>query len=104
MRCLDREPARRPASAAQVVAALPGGDPLQAALLAGETPSPELVAASGSIEAIQPTLGLVLFGALVLCIIALLWLSPSVALWTQVPMLTPQEFTARGRDVDQIGE
>ena len=32
---------------AQVAAALPGGDPLAAALAAGETPSPELVAASG---------------------------------------------------------
>ena len=47
LRCLAKEPARRPASAAQVAAALPGGDPLAAAIAAGETPSPELVAASG---------------------------------------------------------
>ncbi len=32
MRCLEREPARRPASALAVAAALPGGDPLAAAL------------------------------------------------------------------------
>ena len=38
----------RASSASQVAAALPGGDPLAAALAAGETPSPEMVAAAGS--------------------------------------------------------
>ena len=37
----------RPASALAVSAALPGGDPLAAVLAAGETPSPEMVAAAG---------------------------------------------------------
>jgi serine/threonine-protein kinase len=49
-RCLDPEPTRRPASALAVSAALPGGDPLAAALAAGETPSPEMVAQSGRTE------------------------------------------------------
>ena len=52
MRCLEPDPARRPGSALGVSAALPGGDPLAAALAAGETPSPELVAASGSTDAL----------------------------------------------------
>ena len=47
LRCLDPDPDRRPASALAVAAALPGGDPLAAALAAGETPSPEMVAAAG---------------------------------------------------------
>jgi serine/threonine-protein kinase len=47
LRCLDPDPARRPASALAVAASLPGGDPLAAALAAGETPSPEMVAAAG---------------------------------------------------------
>ena len=47
LRCLEAEPDRRPASALAVSAALPGGDPLAAALAAGETPSPEMVAAAG---------------------------------------------------------
>jgi len=47
LRCLDPVPVRRPSSAIAVSAALPGGDPLAAALAAGETPSPEMVAAAG---------------------------------------------------------
>ena len=47
LRCLDPDPRKRPASALSVSAALPGGDPLAAALAAGETPSPEMVAAAG---------------------------------------------------------
>jgi len=42
-----------PPRALQVAAALPGGDPLAAALAAGETPSPQMVAAAGSTEGDQ---------------------------------------------------
>jgi serine/threonine-protein kinase len=48
MRCLETDPALRPASALAVAAGLPGASPLEAALAAGETPSPEMVAAAGS--------------------------------------------------------
>jgi hypothetical protein len=47
LRCLEKDPAARPPSPRAVAASLPGGDPLAAALAAGETPSPELVAAAG---------------------------------------------------------
>lgn len=53
-RCLDPDPARRPGSAIVVAAALPGGDPLAAALAAGETPSPAMVAAAGENQGLQP--------------------------------------------------
>ncbi|HYO82915.1 MAG TPA: serine/threonine-protein kinase [Bryobacteraceae bacterium] len=46
-RCLEADPAARPSSAVAVSAMLPGGDPLAAALAAGETPSPAMVAAAG---------------------------------------------------------
>src|SRR4051794_34636151 len=46
-RCLDPDPLKRPSTALAVSAALPGGDPLAAALAAGETPSPEMVASAG---------------------------------------------------------
>ncbi|MCG8457261.1 MAG: serine/threonine protein kinase [Holophagales bacterium] len=52
--CLEKEPAQRPASASEVAAALPGGDPLAAAVAAGKTPSPEMVAASPDRAGLRP--------------------------------------------------
>jgi serine/threonine-protein kinase len=56
LRCLDSDPAGRPHSAPAVAAALPGGDPLAAALAAGETPSPEMVAQAGAEGGLRPGL------------------------------------------------
>jgi serine/threonine-protein kinase len=61
LRCLARHPAERPPSALAVAVALPGGDPLAAALAAGETPSPEMVAAAGETGGLRPA---VAWGAL----------------------------------------
>ena len=47
LHCLEDDPGKRPDTALAVAAALPGGDPLAAALAAGETPSPQIVAAAG---------------------------------------------------------
>ncbi len=54
LRCLEPDPANRPNSVLSVAAALPGGDPLAAALAAGETPSPQMVAAAGETSGITP--------------------------------------------------
>jgi serine/threonine-protein kinase len=54
LQCLATNPSDRPRSAQAVSAALPGGDPLAAAIAAGETPSPEMVAAAGRAEAMMP--------------------------------------------------
>jgi serine/threonine-protein kinase len=54
LHCLEKEPAQRPATALAIAAALPGGDPLAAALAAGETPSPEMVADAGPEGALRP--------------------------------------------------
>ena len=54
LRAIASDPRTRPASVVQVAAALPGGSLLEAALRAGETPSPEMVAASGTNEALKP--------------------------------------------------
>src|SRR5262249_43018685 len=44
LRCLEKDPRAGAAWVYQVLAGLRGGDPLQAALAAGQTPSPEVVA------------------------------------------------------------
>jgi serine/threonine-protein kinase len=56
LRCLEQDPAQRPRSARMVVDALPGGDALAAALAAGETPSPRIVAAAGTEGTLRPAL------------------------------------------------
>src|SRR5216684_6470360 len=71
LRCLEKNPEKRPASALQVAAALPGGDPLAAALAAGETPSPEMVAAAGETSGLAPRVALTCFGAVILGVILL---------------------------------
>src|SRR5688572_653516 len=71
LRCLAKEPGNRPRSPYEIAAALPGGDPLAAALEAGETPSPEMVAAAGETEGIQPLRA----WALVLAILVVLLLA-----------------------------
>jgi len=56
LRCLEPESQSRPLSALSVAGALPGGDPLAAALAAGETPRPEMVAAAGGTTGLAPKL------------------------------------------------
>jgi serine/threonine-protein kinase len=61
LRCLEEDPRQRPTSALSVAMALPGGDPIAAALAAGETPSPEMVAASTTKEGLSTRTAVLLF-------------------------------------------
>ncbi|MFN0136572.1 MAG: protein kinase domain-containing protein [Phycisphaerae bacterium] len=80
MRCLEREPDARPQSALTIAAALPGGDPLAAALLAGETPSPELVAAAAHKEGMPPIVCLACLLTVLIGLLAFPFLSDQVKL------------------------
>ena len=68
LRCLEKDPGQRPSSVAQVAAALPGGDPLAAAIAAGETPSPEMVAAAGDEQRIESGLARALLALVVVAL------------------------------------
>jgi serine/threonine-protein kinase len=86
MHCLEREPERRPSSAIGVAASLPGGDPLAAAVAAGETPSPELVAAAG-IEraALSVPAGLAWIGLMVAALVSLAFEIPHGEILSMLP-------------------
>lgn len=93
-RCLAKDPADRPASALAVSAALPGGDPLAAALAAGETPSPELVAASGGVGALRPAVALGLLAAVVAGLLVITWLSARTQVIQYLPFERPPDVLA----------
>ncbi len=100
LRCLDPDPARRPSSALSVAAALPGGDPLAAALAAGETPSPEMVAEAGEKGAVSPALAWGALGLFVAIVVACIALAPRTSLLGMVPLEKPPEFLeGRAREI-----
>src|ERR1700678_3629534 len=99
-RCLERDPAKRPASAIQVAAALPGGDPLAAALAAGETPSPAMVAASGEKEGLRPAIAWACLLLTLVGLAAMALLSNKIAVINMVPMpMSAEVLAAKARDL-----
>jgi eukaryotic-like serine/threonine-protein kinase len=100
VRCLERDPRARPASVAQVAGSLPGGDPLAAAIAAGETPSPELVAASGMKEGLALVPALALIAIVVIGSFAAAWLHDRVSLVAYAsPSRPPDAMVERARTV-----
>jgi len=102
LRCLQKDPAKRPSSVRQVAAAFPGGDPLAAALAAGETPSPEMVAASGETEGLRPAVAWAVLAGVIVSVIVAILLSAQTKLYRRVPLEKPPEALAeRARDILQ---
>ena len=93
-RCLEKDPRHRPASAAQVAAALPGGDPFAAAIAAGETPSPEMVAAAGSTEGMRPWMAWTCLASVILGIGTAAVLGGQAQLFRRVPLEKPADVLA----------
>lgn len=99
-RCLVTDPQDRPPSVAAVAAALPGGDPLAAAVAAGETPSPELVAASGGRGGLKPAVGWLLLVAILTGFILVAALNNQVALFRIADLsLHPMVLANRAREI-----
>jgi len=102
MRCLRPDPKQRPATAISVSAAL-GGDPLAAALAAGETPSPEMVAAAGASEALASHWTGIAIAWIGIVLVALTFMYQRVMLINVVP--TPKTPAAlEDRAIETLGK
>jgi serine/threonine-protein kinase len=100
VRALARDPRARPATARHVAAALPGGNLLDAALRAGETPSPEMVAASGAREGLTPAVAWTLLATIAVSAVVAIALGSRGLLWRHAaPEKSPDALAERARDV-----
>ncbi|HEX5110632.1 MAG TPA: serine/threonine-protein kinase [Vicinamibacterales bacterium] len=91
VRCLEEDPKRRPSTALNVVMALPGADPIAAALAAGETPSPEMVAASQEKEGLSPRAAVACVTLVAISLAACLFLAPRTTLPGVAPLRVPPD-------------
>lgn len=99
-RCLEEDPVDRPASALAVAAGLPGGDPLAAALAAGETPSPELIACAGCVGVMRPGYAAASLVGIVAILATAMFIKQSRNLLNYVPLdKSPVVLTDRAREI-----
>jgi hypothetical protein len=99
-RCMERDPNARPSSVAQLALALPGGDPLAAALAAGETPSPEMVAAAGGKEGLRPAVAWGLLAFIIFGTLAAIWMNDQIMPHRRIPFKkSPEILAERSREI-----
>ncbi len=100
LRCLEIQPSARPATVLSVAAALPGGDPLAAALAAGETPSPQMVAASGESAGLRPRIAVICMAAVLLGLAFVTYLSIHYSALEKMGLeQTPEVLTQKSREI-----
>lgn len=100
LRCIEKDPEKRPASALEVAASLPGGDPLAAALAAGETPSPEMVAAAPRQGFLKPAVAISLLAGILVATAVVVLLSEKTQLHRRVPLeKSPELLQERARTI-----
>jgi Protein kinase domain len=105
LRCLETDPSSRPANALAVSAALPGGDPLAAALAAGETPSPQMVAAAGESAGLRPRAAMICMAAVLLGLSLVTYLSLHYSALEKMALeLTPEVLTQKAHEtISRLG-
>src|SRR5258705_12487187 len=99
-RCIQKDPSLRPSTALQVAAALPGGDPIAAALAAGETPSPEMVAAAPMEGGLKPAIAATLLLTFVVGLGLACWLTKYTTIYRNTFLdLPPEVLRARAQEM-----
>ena len=102
LHCLAEQAEERPSAALMVSAALPGGDPLAAALAAGETPSPQVVAAAGEMAGMPVRAALIAVAAALVGLIAVFMLGSRTNATVRMDLPYPPEGLAqRAHDIGQ---
>jgi serine/threonine-protein kinase len=91
LRCLARDPADRPRTARELLEALPGGDPIAAALAAGQTPSPRAVAAAGTEGSLSPRAAWSLLAVIAIALAAVIVMARAAHLTRRIPFDKPPE-------------
>ena len=100
LHCIQELPEDRPESVRDVLAALPGGDPLRAAIAAGETPSPRAVAAAETVGELPVATAWALLAAVIVLVVAIALASQWTMLYKQAPLrMSPDVLTERAREV-----
>ena len=100
LRCLQTDLQERPQSALEIAAALPGGDRLVAAIAAGETPSPEIVAAAGGEGRLRPKAAIGICALATVCLAAVILLADRTLLLSGRTLVkSPDVLEDRAREV-----
>lgn len=86
LRCLAEDPAERPRAAREILSLLPGRDAIEAAMEAGETPSPQIVAAADVSSTVSGRAAALLFAAVACGLTAILALTPATMFYARVPL------------------
>jgi len=97
--CLEDEPRDRPSSVEVVMRALPGRDPLDSALAAGHTPSPDMVAAAGDAGKIRPAIAWLCLAGVLLGLLAVTFFSDKTTLVGQVDLKKPDVLAEKASEM-----
>ena len=104
-RCLEKHPGDRPESPRHVALALPGANPLEAAIAIGETPTPEMVAAAPKKGVLRPLYAIGIFVALTIVYFATQAIHQDLVTFGLTPFKeSPEVLAKQSRDfLDEIG-
>ncbi len=94
VRCLAADPASRPSSVEEMMRELPGFDPLAAAIAAGETPSPAMVAAASERGELSRGAASMLLLTSIVALLTYAALTPRTMLYRQLPVIKSPEVLA----------